>query len=156
LLQGAAIGSRKTESVQRRGNNSRSAARAPAATGAMPESGGDRAPRLWARRTAESGSTTNNKEHRRKRKVAVVGFARHATSWSAPSVGGVDIAAVCRADDNCRHEIQLHVKCTMDGNYSVQNAALWCPQGLSATNTGETMRSGSSSHHGKIPEDVTI
>ena len=40
-----------------------------------------------------------------------MGLARHATSWSAPRVGGVDIATLRRADDRWQHEITLDGSC---------------------------------------------
>ena len=38
---------------------------------------------------------------------------RHATSWSAPRVGGMDIATLCLADDRWKHAIPLVGRCTI-------------------------------------------
>jgi len=86
----------------------------------------------------------------------VVRFARHATSWSAPRVGGADIATLCRAHDRWKHEIPLYGRCTIDEKNSAQHSTLWCAHRWSTTNIGGTILWWSHSHHATIPAEITI
>ena len=68
-----------------------------------------------------------------------MGFVGHAMSLSAPRVGDVDNATLCRAEDRWKHEVQLDGKCKMDTRKPEQHSASWCAHRWSTTIIGGTM-----------------